>query len=374
VVFLVLRSYFSGLRAIINNISNAIWDLPKPIRRVCFVQVFAFMGWFPFLFYSTVWVGQIMAQEIDSEPTVADATRAGYVALLVFSIVSVTAGTILPYLSARDSRLLRQRLDGDADDNDEDEDEELSRIRTMVRSWKSEAARMGKPLRLPAMPFMLRNIWTVGLLLFGILMSCTVFVRTVWQATVLVGCVGLSWAIACWVPFAIIMEFLKEVDAAARQPSPVGGVSIGRSIHTRVASSPAIWRSMQSNNINERTTLLRRNSLRVNYEADTGEIPKPMAGGTVLGIHNLAIVFPQFIVAVVASLIFKIADAAVDSNPASADNVYYGRSGVSWVLRFGGISAFIGAVFSRQVPPTRTEKEMRRRLAEMKETEDAANP
>lgn len=29
----------------------------------------------------------------------------------------------------------------------------------------------------------------------------------------------------------------------------------------------------------------------------------------------------------------------------------------------------IGAVFSRQVPPTRTEKEMRRRLGEMKETE-----
>jgi hypothetical protein len=97
------------------------------------------------------------------------------------AIVSVTAGTVLPYLAARDSRLLRQRLDGDPDDEDVDEDEELSRIRVMVRSWKSEAARMGKPLRLPAMPFMLRNIWTVGLLLFGILMTCTIFVRTVWQ-------------------------------------------------------------------------------------------------------------------------------------------------------------------------------------------------
>lgn len=97
--------------------------------------------------------------------------------------VSVTAGTILPYLSAKDSRLLRQRLDGDVDEDDVDEDEELSRIRVMVRSWKSEAARMGKPLRLPAMPFMLRNIWTMGLLLFGILMTCTVFVKTVWQVS-----------------------------------------------------------------------------------------------------------------------------------------------------------------------------------------------
>ena len=117
---------------------------------------------------------------------------------------------------------------------------------------------------------------------------------------------------------------------------------------------------MQSDNINERTTLLRRNSLRVNYEADTGEVPKPMAGGTVLGIHNLAIVFPQFVVsrfftrnffqtffqvAIVASLIFKIADAAVEADPATADNVYYGRTGVGWVLCFGGISAFVRAMF-----------------------------
>lgn len=98
-----------------------------------------------------------------------------------FSAVSVTAGTVLPYLAARDSRLLRQQLEGDPEDDDVDEDEEVSRIRQLVRSWKAEAARMGKPLRLPAMPFMLRNIWTVGLLLFGILMTCTIFVRTVWQ-------------------------------------------------------------------------------------------------------------------------------------------------------------------------------------------------
>jgi solute carrier family 45 protein 1/2/4 len=30
----------------ITNISSAITKLPKPIRRVCFVQMFAFMGWY----------------------------------------------------------------------------------------------------------------------------------------------------------------------------------------------------------------------------------------------------------------------------------------------------------------------------------------
>lgn len=37
-----------------SNIWNTILTLPKPIRRVCYVQIFAFMGWFPFLFYSYV--------------------------------------------------------------------------------------------------------------------------------------------------------------------------------------------------------------------------------------------------------------------------------------------------------------------------------
>ncbi|KAG8823677.1 hypothetical protein FRC17_009261 [Serendipita sp. 399] len=349
-------------REAINNITKAITQLPKPIRRVCMVQIFAFIGWFPFLFYATVWVGEVMAYEIGRDPTVADATRAGELALLISSIVSVVVGTVLPYIAQRDTRLLSKG------DDDEDEDEEVSRIRAMVRSWKAEAARMGRPLHLPAMPFMLRNIWTGGLLLFGILMMSTFFVTTVWQATVVIALVGISWAIACWVPFAIIMEYLKEVDAAANAPPVPPQVQAARRGHSRVASSPAIWRGLQDPRNNERTPLIRRQSLRLDYEAETGEIPTPMAGGTVLGIHNLAIVLPQFIIALVATAIFRIVDSSSDSDP---NDVYYGKNGVSWVLRFGGLSALVGAAFSRAVAPTRTEKEMRRRLAEMKETEES---
>lgn len=44
--------YSSKLVDVLKNIQQAIIALPKPIRRVCYVQVFAFMGWFPFLFYA----------------------------------------------------------------------------------------------------------------------------------------------------------------------------------------------------------------------------------------------------------------------------------------------------------------------------------
>lgn len=77
----------------------------------------------------------------------------------------------------------------------------------------------------------------------------------------------------------------------------------------------------------------------------------PVAGGTIMGIHNLAIVFPQFIVsfglllrpddqiAIVASIIFKLADTHPDvgQNEAGAG----GKNGVAWVLRFGGLMALV---------------------------------
>ena len=52
-----------------------------------------------------------------------------------------------------------------------------------------------------------------------------------------------------------------------------------------------------TNSTDERQPLIRRRSYE-EYEADIQESGPavPVAGGTVLGIHNLAIVFPQFIV------------------------------------------------------------------------------
>jgi len=49
--------------------------------------------------------------------------------------------------------------------------------------------------------------------------------------------------------------------------------------------------------------------------------------------------------------------------------IYYGKNGVYWVLRVGGCY-LLGAFFSRMVPPTRIENEMRRRLADMMASEE----
>ncbi|VDB98727.1 unnamed protein product [Peniophora sp. CBMAI 1063] len=327
------------LRDILNNIYSAIIKLPKPIRRVCFVQLFAFMGWFPFLFYSTTYVGQIMAYEEDREPNAEVATRTGALAMLFYSLVAAAAGAGLPYLTSRPPQLIG--------DDDEDEDTELERLEQLVQQLQAESG--DKPVRLPRMPILLRNVWMGALLLFTVITFSTFFISTVWQACIAVSLVGICWAVACWVPFAIIMEFLKDIDAAAKPKRPLHSRSQSRATYSSIdgVNTDAILESQQ---VSEDDPLL----------SPVGA--EPVAGGTILGVHNLAIVMPQFIVALVSSAIFNAVDGPDVPNEAGGHDSYYGKNGVAWVLRFGGLCTLFGAAMCRMLPLTRTEKEMRRRL------------
>lgn len=340
---------------VLKDIYQTMTTLPHAIQRVCLVQLFAFMGWFPFLFYATTYVGQVMAHEIGKEPDAEYATRMGERALLFYSIVGVLAGTVLPHLATRDRRILARY-------ESETQDEELNYLRKLVREWRAESASKG-PLRLPMMPFLLRNIWMGAMLLFSFLSFSTFFITTVAQATVYITLVGISWAVAMWVPFAIIMELLKDAPSP-----PIPYLQDRRPSHTRNLSTPADPRRMSRRAVDERRPLLRRRSQDdLDSALDTESNGNNLAGGTVLGIHNLAIVMPQFVVALVTSAIFRAVDGAPPvEGPGHEGNTYFGHNGVAWVIRFGGVCTLIGAFIARMVPPTPTEKAMRRRLGEMK--------
>lgn len=154
----------------------------------------------------------------------------------------------------------------------------------------------------------------------------------------------------------MIMEFLKELE----QPGANGtnGAADDRPAHGRSSSLGPAFRPGQNSTLSETTPLIRSYST-ADLEGASMEFAGQgsVAGGTIMGIHNLAIVFPQFIVALVASIIFRVADGeAGDSSPALLDEVFKAKTGVAWVLRFGGLMALVGAVICRQVPPTKTEK------------------
>lgn len=84
--------------------------------------------------------------------------------------VAIIAGTLLPYLAARDRRLLKptsEKLrDGEIEiENEDEEDEEhveMERIREMVQQWKAEAAREGRPLKLPTSKLSTQLLFTTS--------------------------------------------------------------------------------------------------------------------------------------------------------------------------------------------------------------------
>ena len=117
-----------------------------------------------------------MARQDNKEPDVDVATRAGNFAMLMYSLVAVIAGSLLPQLTKRDERLLGA-------DEEEDEEAELARIHCMVTKWKAQAAVKGKSLKLPSMPLTLRDMWCFALVLYGVISLCTFFINTVAQVS-----------------------------------------------------------------------------------------------------------------------------------------------------------------------------------------------
>ena len=90
---------FSSLKEIWDN----MFTLPPGIRTVCFVQFFAFLGWFPVLFFTSVWVSELYKSshpDLDPEdPQVnADAVRAGARSLFFQAIVNIICSVGLPFL------------------------------------------------------------------------------------------------------------------------------------------------------------------------------------------------------------------------------------------------------------------------------------
>jgi len=48
-----------GFLTVFRRMLTRLKTMPKAIRKVCVVQFFAWMGWFPFLFYITTYIGEI---------------------------------------------------------------------------------------------------------------------------------------------------------------------------------------------------------------------------------------------------------------------------------------------------------------------------
>lgn len=240
---------------------------------------------------STTWVSEIYFEAHQPERW-DEGTRAGSFALLMYAIVSAVAGTILPMLTNHGF---------------------LS----------------------------LKNTYTLSHTVFATAMLLTFFIHSVVGATLLLGLVGVSWATTMWIPFALIGEYLvieqqRKSQHLLQQRSSYaamdGETSSSSSSPSSVVSSSSRTRVEEDE---ERGQLL------------VAAVDDTMDAGMVLGVHDMYVVFPQFAVAIIAALIFSVANAVQQTESPVDDE--RGNWGVPWVLRFGGMMAIMAIVLSRRV-------------------------
>ncbi|KAI0628935.1 MFS general substrate transporter [Trametes polyzona] len=175
-----------------------IWDnartLPPVIRQICMIQFFSWIGWFPLLFYTTAFIGDLHKRGSplppDDPALAAEATRLGTRALFYSALLSLAANVLLPFVvaeSARSRRLLERRL-------------AQAHKSAWVRAY--ERIKVGLP-----------TMWAAGHLLFAVCMFATFFYSSVAGATFFTTLTGFSWSITQWAPFSLLAEAILTEDA-----------------------------------------------------------------------------------------------------------------------------------------------------------------
>ncbi|EOD50644.1 putative general alpha-glucoside permease protein [Neofusicoccum parvum UCRNP2] len=185
-----------GARRGVVSLLAGVWrrcgDLPPVTRQVCKVQFCAWTGWFAVLYYSTTYVYQVFVidQHVHLDPDIFGSAdprliemgkRAGTRASLVFACVTFASSLVLP-LVARLS--VRQQASGGGD---------VPAVTLCTLS--------------------LGRVWQLAHCLFAALMLLTSFVYTVPAATVVVGALGVAWAVASWAPYALISTEIASLKA-----------------------------------------------------------------------------------------------------------------------------------------------------------------
>jgi solute carrier family 45 protein 1/2/4 len=311
-----------GLLALFADLWRSVTRLPTQIMRVCQVQFMAWIGWFPFLFYTTTYIAEMYVDPIFQEnPNLSQdeidelwekGTRRGTLALLIYSIVTFVASVVLPWIivPTYQAPIILNKPGTPLTPTTENALSSSSSYFNMKQPshsphWMHKLHTTTDALiarcRIPGLT--LRRAWLLSHIMFGICMLLTFFVRGVFMATLLVGLLGLPWAITCWAPFALIASEISKRDAIRRgliRPPPT-----------------------------QDGELLAAN------EDDSAD-----QAGVVLGIHNVAVSAPQVIATLVSSVIFKVL-----SKPRGTP----GDESVAWCMRFGGVCALVAAWLTMRV-------------------------
>ncbi len=377
-----------GVLAFFKQVFKSVRRLPPQIRKVCEVQFFSWIGWFPFLFYITTYIGQLYVNPF-LKPELSDdeigklwekATRVGTFALLIYAIVSFLANLLLPFF-VESTYVPKQPFDKAESRRDPlsptfshrsrrsslgalpfaastanlgsyppsaPTDSRLSRSRSFI-------SRQLLKLRIPHLT--LRRTWILSHLFFGTCMLATFFISTPIAATIMTAFVGISWSVTLWIPFALISAEVAQQDELRREKLRQTRQRIGRQVReesiqrhdVRNHQSTPLDADADENDthLSEPTHALppqeadqesfHQDILFQHHHHQQEEEPQDQAG-MILGLHNVAISTPQILATLISSVVFRALQK---------ERGVPGDSSVGWVLRIGGMAALVAAWWGR---------------------------
>ncbi|KAH7369971.1 sucrose transporter [Rhexocercosporidium sp. MPI-PUGE-AT-0058] len=217
----VQRSTFS---AHVTILLQSMKRMPKPVRKICLIQCFSWMGWFPFLMYYTTYISGIHQRSISSagvdertkNAVLAEALRIGSLTGLYLACLACAANCALPpiiKLLAISSK----------------PDKGLPVTRYHDSTEVSNVA--------------LVYVWTFAHAYFAIAMFLTFLVTSQTGSMMLVASVGISWAVTLWVPYSLIGVLLSKQHQGFRGEPETGAVM---GLHNAAISAPQILSALIS--------------------------------------------------------------------------------------------------------------------------------
>lgn len=394
---------FSVVRSSLSDFAKTARSLPQPIRSAFRIQIFSWICWFPMLFYSTEWVSSTavnayikthgVGTDEEMKALRANGTRAGSHALFLQAMLSFGCSIVLPFL------LPASQLEASSTGR--------SKGAWLAPSWLP--ALLQRPLEFilnrssssTSGGIPLTTFWFTAHILLALVTFSTWPVSaasSLGGATFLIGIAGYAWAICLWAPFALLGILVQE-GGGAGQGRPVAlrgsnstayeALSLGGEGEDQGEDSNDFDKrnsrsagAKQSHNIEDEeaaedqlyfdptdsadqrsastSSARRRSSLSILPMHGSVEVPLPTASptkdpaiaekaGTILGLHNIAIVTPQFIVSITAACVFAFFEPDTALHPEMATQETTGSEqptqtdAIGVILRMGGFSSLVAA-------------------------------
>ncbi|OLN94318.1 General alpha-glucoside permease 2, partial [Colletotrichum chlorophyti] len=308
----------TGRFKVFRQIWSTLLHLPPRIQAICWAQFWSWIGWFPFLFYSTTWVGETYfrydapAEGKDSKDALGDIGRIGSQALVIYSVITFLGAWLLPLLVRSP----------DTDTFTARPPQSIAPILEKFSKHKPD----------------LMTAWICGHLMFAAAMFLAPFAASFRFATFLVAFCGLSWTIAMWAPTTFL------------------GVEVNRLSGAREDGVGASYRRLSDVSNIELPTLGQDQPLHLEHGPDEAQQTTSSTGelsGIYFGILNIYTTLPQFIGTFISSIVFSILEPGkspeLSDAPEHEQHATDGPNAIAVCLFIGAMCAVVAAFATRKL-------------------------